>query len=227
MIAKCLAAALALLIASSAQASGRLHPQVEFEPPYGMQLRAIGSDLRVSRIPTRIWQFQSTDDADALARYFAREWDGRIARHRVGRWDVLSRRDGDWLLTIQTGPTDANGLSHGFVAIAPRFAAASRSSRRDALANLPGSHVVQDIESDDAGRRGRTWLLVSEESPTRALDYLHSHLRSEGYEPIGPSALSRSSQGGAMRLNRGNEQVNVAVAERDGRTWISIVRVQP
>lgn len=226
MIRAGLAAAAAFTIATSASAAGRLHPQVDFDPPRSMRLHAIGADLRVNDVATRIWQFRSTEGGEGLAAYFTQQWNGRVARHRFGDWDVLSHREGDWLLTVQTGPEDAAGISRGFVAIAERFSP-PRVSHRDAIASIPGARIVQGIDSNDAGRLSRTWLMVSDRPPTSALDHLRANLRMEGFEPIGPKALSRSDHGGAMRLNRGAEQVNVAVAERDGRTWIAIVRVQP
>ena len=199
----------------------------DFEPPRGMRLQSIGEELRINQIPTWIWQFQSTDDADALAAHFRREWNGRIARHRVGGWDVLSHREDEWLVTIQVRSDVEGRSSRGFVAMARRFGSRERPPRRDALADVPGARIVQDLVAEDLGRRSRTLLMVGEQAPDRTLDHLRAHLREAGYAPIGPQALARSAQGGAMRLNRGTEQVDVAVADQDGRTWIAIVSVQP
>jgi len=208
-----------------AQPAGRFGGIGNFDLPRGMQTDNIGEWMRIDGVETRAWQFHSTDDADAIAGHFAREWNGRIARKKAGGWDILSHRQDDWLATVQTGPADALGNHRGFIAIARRFAPRERPERHPAA--LPDTQLLQDIEAEDQGRRSRTMLLVSDRSAARNLDFYRAHFRTEGFEPLAAGALTKSPDGGGMSLVRGGEQLDLAIVERDGRSWIAIVQVLP
>ncbi|TDU32542.1 hypothetical protein DFR24_1940 [Panacagrimonas perspica] len=218
-------ALLLLLQIAPALAAGRFGGIENFDLPRGMQADNIGEWMRIDGIETRAWQFHSTDDADAIAEHFGREWNGRFVRTKAGGWDILSHRQDDWLATVQTGPADALGNRRGFIAIAHRFA--PRDPPRPPPGALPSTQLLQDIEAEDHGRRSRTMLLVSDQSAARNLDFYRAHFRTEGFEPLAAGALTRSADGGGMSLVRGNEQLDLAIAERDGRSWIVIVQVLP
>lgn len=209
----------------SAQPADRFGGIDDFELPHSMQTDHIGEWMRIDGVQTRAWQFHSTDDADAIAEHFGHEWNGRIARTTAGGWDILSHRQGDWLATVQTGPPDALGHHRGFIAIAHRFAPRHRS--RPSPTVLPSTQLLQDVEAEDRGRRSRTMLLVSDRSAAQNLDFFRAYFRSEGFEPLAAGALTKAPDGGGMSLVRGNEQIDLAIAERDGRSWILIVQVLP
>jgi hypothetical protein len=219
---------LALLLLAqigSARPAGSFGGIEDFDLPRGMQTDNIGEWMRIDGIQTRAWQFRSTDDADAIAEHFGRQWNGRIVRKSAGGWDILSHRQDDWLATVQTGPADVLGTHRGFIAIAHRFAPRDRPG--PAPAALPSTQLLHDIEAEDRGRRSRTMLLVSDRTAAQNLDFYRAHFRAEGFEPLVAGALTKAADGGGMSLVRGGEKLDLAIAERHGRSWIVIVRVLP
>ena len=220
----------ALLAWGSAQAhSAALFIGVdEFDVPAGMRLEVVGDALKINGLSTQIFGFRSDMDADGIAAHFAREWPGRVKRDRVGAWDVLSHRQRGYLVTVQT-TEDRSGRTHGYLAASRMFDALERGVklRKLDLPLLTRTQVLQDIEADDLGRRARSLLLLSEQSASQNLEFYRAHFRSQGFEPVSVGALRRNGNAGSMLLNRGGEQLNVAVSAQAGRTLVAIVQVQP
>jgi hypothetical protein len=194
--------------------------------PARMQIDAVGDALQLQGMATHIWAFRCDAPAAALAQHFAAQWPGQMRRHRTADWDVLSHRDGDWLVTVQMREPAGLGGVQGFIAMAPVFESAAPTSARD-LPLMPDTHLVQDIVAEDLGRRSRTRVLLSTRSAAQHLDFYRAHFRREGYRPLADKALTRSARGGAMVLGRGGEQLDVAVAQDGAQTVIAIVQVLP
>lgn len=220
-------AALLAVVIGVAEAAGRFGAPGDFELAPGMRTDSIGDWQRANAVETRTWHFHSTDDADAIAAHFAREWDGRIARSKAGGWDIVSHRQEDWLITVQTGPEDATGFSRGFIAIARLFGSRAAAGQAAKVPRLPRTQLLHDIEADDLGRHSRTLLLVSDQSAAQNLDFYRAHFRAEGFVPTTDGSLLKAANGGTLSLNRGAEQLDIAIAQRDGQSWITIVQVRP
>lgn len=222
-----LAALLLALVSTHLAAMTLRVPGVShFELPPALRLETIGEELRVNGVPTRIWAFGSSQTPAELAAHFERQWPGELRRHRMPPWELLSRREGEWLLTVQLRALPGRAGCSGFIAVARAFAPAARRARSD-LPLLPRTELLHDIEAEDLGRRSRTRILVSEQSAAQNLDFYRAHFRGQGYAPLGANALTRSARGGAMVLNRGAGQLDLSAAEHGGHTLIAIVQVPP
>lgn len=199
----------------------------DLQLPESMQVQVVSNGMRVNGLKTRIYAFRSPQDADVLAGYFNTQWDERIARSRFGPWDILAHRAGGYLVTVQMRSDTMQG-TRGYIAFTNIFAAAEsgRNPPEVDLPMLPGTEVVQNLRADDLGRESHTLVLASKQSASQNLDFYRTYFRRRGFEPISRGALAKAANGGAMILNRGSAQLNVAVAEREGITIITIVKVR-
>jgi len=220
-----LAAVMVLIGSPFAHAVAAGWPELNFPP--SMQLQVVSNEMSINGTPMRVLEFCSPQKPDELTQWFSNQWQGRVARSRAGRWDVLAHRERDALITVQMKPLGHEG-SRGFIAISNFFEQAARTRPRTAP-DVPipaGTLLMQDIKADDAGRKNRTLVLISDRSPAQNLDFYRAYYQQEGYEPVSYGALARNDGSGAMILNRGAEQLNVAAAEYMGRTVITIVSVR-
>lgn len=227
MLRRCLFA-LGIVGSGTALGAGLFQGVDAFDLPPETRVEVVGDALRINGLDTRIYRFRSNLDVEAIAAHFNEQWPQRMKRAQSGPWQVLSHRQGDYLVTVQIAGQDM-GQTQGFIAATNLFKAAEGRVRvrKPDLPLLPRTEVLQDIEADDLGRRSRTLILLSEQSAAQNLEFYRAHFRSQGYAPITAGALTKGNSGGAMVLNRGNEQLNVAVAEQGGKTVVNIVRVQP
>lgn len=153
---------------------------------------------------------------------------GELRQRRAGGWQVLSYRQGDYLLTIQVQPGPTGG-SRGIIAISDLFAALAqaREASRPWLPIPPDTTILQQIGAKDLGASSRTLILLSQRPPEQLLAFYRRHFRGKGYEPVTRGALARVGSGGAMVLSRGSQQLNLSVSRRDGTTLVTLVDVRP
>lgn len=218
-------AAAVILLAQAADARQEQWPTLSL--PESMQVQIVSEGMRVNGMSTRIYEFRSSESIEDLTAHFDGIWDGSMARSRVEPWDVLAHRDRDHLITVQMRSGRLNDTS-GYIAFSNAFELMEHPPRprKVDMPMLPGSQLLQDIEADDLGRRSRTLVILSDQSASQNLEFYRAHFEQERYEPVSHGALAKDERGGAMILNRGAEQLNVAIAERKGWTVITIVSVR-
>ncbi|MCE7518342.1 hypothetical protein [Vreelandella titanicae] len=194
--------------------------------PDSLSVEVVADEMQIGGLNTRVFAFTTNDSPDDLANYFNRQW-REVARVEAEPWDILSRREGGFLITIQSR-TDVGPQTQGFIAISDMFDALDEERRAPNvdLPMLSGTEVVQDVHSEDAGRQSRTLVLKSSRSVIENLDYYRNHFRQSGYEPISQGALSRGDGAGVMILNRGNEELNLVATQSEVGTVVTIVKVK-
>lgn len=194
--------------------------------PDAMQVKIVAGDLRMNGLTTRIYAFHSTKTADELVDYFSRQWT-RMARSHAGPWDILAHRDAGFLITVQSRQANGLGETRGFIAFSNLFQAVEEGIKPPTVdvPMLPDTSVIQDLQAVDQGRPSRTLILRSGQSASQNLDFYRAYFHEQGYKPLAHGALVKGAAAGSMILNRGNEELNVAVAEQNGTTIVTIVRV--
>lgn len=209
-----------------AQAAPTFRGIEDLRLPPGTRTERLGQSLRINGVETFAWRFVARVEVEPLAAHFAREWDG-LKRQRLGHWELLWQRRGDWLLTVQMAAGPA-GEARGWIAAAPLFAALAQRSRRTPPVPpmLPRTRLLSDVEASDLGRGSRTLFLLSEQSPAQSLDFYRAHYRAQGFRPLAARSLVRGAEGGSMVLVRGTDQLDLAVSRHAGRSYIAIVQVQ-
>ena len=218
-----------LMLALGIAPAGHADAFPKLELPKSLQLTRVARAMRVNGLPTRIDAFQSEQGVAALSAYFRGQWGRQMTRTRVAPWTILAHREDDVLITVQIKRA-AMGHTRGLIA-ETRIFDALRKGRLDppkaAFPMLADTRQVEDLQATDHGRASRTVVLRSQQSAAQNLDFYRAYFREHGYQPVAPGALAKNAAGGAMILNRGGEQLNVAVAETDAATVITIVRVAP
>lgn len=217
-----IALAVGFIWAGLTSAQGDNFPELDL--PASMSVEIVAKQMKMDTLNARVYAFRTNDTPDDLEAFFSRQWE-HVARAQAEPWDVLSHRDGGFLITIQSR-TDIGLQTQGFIAITDLFDAADENRSSPSLAfPLPrGTQVIQDLRSDDEGRKSRTIVLKSNLSVTEGLDFYRNHFQREGYEPVSRGALSRGSEGGAMLLNRGGETMDVTAVGQDAGSILTIVK---
>lgn len=223
------------LYASQASASWWQSDFPELNLPSAMKIEVVADAMRMNGLNTQILRFEMSEGEQALITHFQDQWGADFAQKQADRWNVLSRRDGDWLITIQyprrdsaLSATSGSSPVAGLITISDFFAALE-SNRPAPQVDIPmtsDSRLVQHLEANDFGRPSQTLIFVNQDSAHQNLDYYRSYFREQGYVPTLRGGLVRSTNGGVMLLNRGAEQVNLTAVERNGETWITVVKSQ-
>lgn len=195
--------------------------------PDNARVRMISDGMQMNSLHTRIFEVDFDLPPAAVVEHFHAIWQKEMVLRRLGQQVFVSHRENDWLIAIQLERT-ADSTTRGLVSITDIFDAMDTGRTQ---AGLPypmpeGSQVLQQLQAEDVGRHSETLILTNTESVHQNLEYYRSWAQEQGYAPVTRGALIQGMSGGAMILNRGAEQLNLAAAARGGQTVIAIVRVQ-
>lgn len=195
--------------------------------PEGMQVEVISDGMQLNGLNAQILQLRSEQPRSDVIQRFAQTWRGRVVRTRIGDSEILAHRDGDFLITLQL---DAVGTGHtrGLLTVTDILAALDegRAPAMPAWDMPAGSTPLQTLTANDVGRASHMLVLHNLESASQNLHFYRSYFHDLGFQPLTRGAMLRGEHAGAMILSRGAEQINVAVAEGRGGSYVTIVQVR-
>ena len=200
--------------------------------PYAkhMTLKLIADRMVVNGVPMRAYQFHTQEDIEEVVAYYQKEWGDDMSNTRFGEWRILSypHPDQEHLLTVQI-ENSLNKPTHGILGISPIIGLLDESeSKLKKLASnigkgfpvLPGSKIINDIESNDLGRKGRTIFFQSNRSVKQNYDFYLRKMKSDGWVELIPDLADKSNAAGsALIMNKGAMKLNMSFVETQGKTY--------
>lgn len=181
-------------------------PQVE--PPPQAQVSWVAENMRYNGVPMRIQQFESTSSAEAVLEFYRARWlpaGAQDPTQPLGPYRVLARPEGGYLLSVQVRPNGAG--STGYLTVT-HIAARRAAPLGEGFPHPPGSRVINDIQSEDGGRRGRTLLLHNGHSLRTNTAFYGDRLPAQGWGLI----AQRGEGGGEVLLfRRGEARLNLVI----------------
>lgn len=208
---------MALLACQSVFALGA--PDLPAPPDATVEIVTAASSMNGAPITTR--KFSVESPVEEVLEFYRKEWakplDGHpgFAEGRINQWQIISRIDGDFLLTVQVRESQY-GHSNGFLAISDhRKRTQVVSSQKFPL--MRDSVLVNDITSNDPGKQGRTFLVRNEFSPTSNAAYYRDHYLHRGWQPDFDQPLKG---GHVLTFKRSGEIVNIVVQSFGEGTYI-------
>lgn len=230
-VAASTAAAMLLLMAAwSDVARAITMPDIPRAPD--MRIVVVSDHMIYNGVDMSTYEVSSPHPMDEVLRFYREAWNGAVAESTTTmgldstQWNVLAHREGDFLVTVQLRPSKPAGV-YGYIAISNVFSGKVHETGRNVV--MPaGSTLVNDIVSDDAGRKSRTVVVQNEGSVGFNLDFYRQKLTAEGWTEVVdysklPQEMGRPQ---ALMLNRGSEQMNLAVTRTAGTTTVVMVTVR-
>lgn len=179
-----LRATLAFLLALAA-IDGTAAPDLPAPPDSRVTTVTTGAAL--NGIQTTVRRFLSEKSLDGVLRYYRQLWrrpHDEVPGHlenRFGPWRIITRIEDEYLLSVQVRST-GDDRSRGNLAVSRISGEGVRAAGRSRFPMMHGSTVINDLPSDDAGKRGRTLLLANDFSVSANADYYTQHYRDRGWE---------------------------------------------
>ncbi|HKJ77534.1 MAG TPA: hypothetical protein VKA64_10065 [Gammaproteobacteria bacterium] len=174
----------ALLLALAAKPIAAA-PELPAPPDSRVTPITAGSALHGMR--TTVRRFVSEKSVDGVLRYYRQLWrrphdeiPGYL-EHRIGPWHMITRVENEHLLSVQVQPMGGK-RSRGNLAVSQIADETVRAAGRGRFPMMHGSTVINDLPSDDAGKRGRTLLLANNFTVSANAQYYTRHYRDRGWE---------------------------------------------
>lgn len=196
------------------------------ESPPLASLEWVAQDMVYNGISMRVQFFRSkVAPVDVLA-YYRQQWTEGGRRNYVennfGPWKMISHGTGDYLVTVQVRPA-GSGNSEGYLSQRP-LKTPPRQILGQGFVLPPGSEVVNDIQSRDGDRQGRTLLAFNSLAVEANAAFFRSNLEREGWSLV---SEGRAKNGGRQLVMRyASDELSLAMTVKGGRTAVGATLVR-
>jgi hypothetical protein len=221
--------AIAVLALFTQSCFGITMPEIPHAPD--MRIVVVSDHMVYNGIDMATYEISSPHPIEEVLRFYRQAWHGVVAEAPMTmgldseQWTVLSHRENEFLVTLQLHPSKPEGV-YGYIAVSNLFRGGRREFGRDVL--IPaGSKLIQDIVSDDLGRHCRTVVVQNENSVSFNLDFYRQRLLAEGWTEVTDfSKLPKGMENPqALMMNRGDDELNLAVTRSAGMSTVVMVTV--
>ncbi|MFM0061220.1 hypothetical protein PQR64_37025 [Paraburkholderia phytofirmans] len=194
-------------------------------PPQSVQ--AFGRDMIVNGVPTSVVGMEFAGTASDVSKAFREFWineDVPAKGQSNSSGLMLSALDDHCLYMLAIPAQPERSRTRGLMSVIRLGDGEVVHRIPDSAVPLPeGSKILSDVESQDPGQTGRTWLLdISGDARWNAQRYRNS-LVAQGWMSVGRQpdyqAVGKSSaQGTAFAMQHGRDSMDVSFSDNDGRT---------
>ena len=173
----------AALLLSAPIAYGNDWPEVERPPKAHVQ--SVAETMKYNGIPMRIRQFSSELSVGAIVAFYRDRWSdngkSRVVLNTLGDWQIVGRQVGDYYETVQVKARGQGG-SEGFIGISKLFSLPQPPQVDMQFPRMPGSHVISDIDSNDAGKAAKTIIFKNDSSVASNTSYYQATMPAQEWK---------------------------------------------
>jgi hypothetical protein len=159
--------------------------------------------------------------------FYRKQWEGRYVENDMPPWLMISTKQGDRFFTVQAQPSGPGG-AWGYLGASdlPRVLEKSGTlgGNKKPFPMMSGSVVVNDLESRDTGRRGRTLLINNGFSVQGNAGYYRDHYQSQGWTTVIDQS-SDPADNHVLMFQSGSETVNLTIDTAEQGTNIVVNKV--
>jgi len=216
----------ALFVSLPAQAR-----EPNFPAPPNATVAWVGQEMQWGGVDMAARRFETKSSVEKVLEFYKKRWrrgkggDVGYREAEFDGWEILSRLEDDYMLTVQVQKTDSGG-AWGYLGMSnlPEVALADKPPKpADSFPSMKGSIVQNDLRSHDPGQKGRVLALENEFSIEGNVTFYRNHFKADGWNPqvdhpMGPSHVLTYAKRG--------EQVKIVVQPgRVGKTSIVVNEV--
>lgn len=206
-------------------------PRVECTPtptPAMTRLTIVAQRMVVNGLPMNIVELHSPRPRAALLQWYERRWtlaNGKLhyILYRIGPWKVIARKQGTCFDTVQL-ENDGSG-SVGLIGVSMP-AIAMNPHRGFSFPKAYGSQMILNLISDDSGKLGETWLLMSSGGVMQNARFYLDRLHERGWAAqLGQRVTSRRGHDAVLMFQKGNRTAQMVIEPAANGSLILLTRV--
>lgn len=198
--------------------------QREFPVPEFFNLHIVADQMQFNGVAMSVSGFSTTKPRQAIEAYYRQQWQDKIRVVEVQGLHVISHLDDGLLYTVQfTAPNDDGGLIDGFISLSnlPTVSKQNKIELGQGFAKPSGTDVLNDMTSNDGGKRTRMLWLHNRLSVAANVGFYQRNLESDGWLTTFVNDSER--QVGGLIVKKGNTEMNVTVKRSSGSTQILVI----
>lgn len=164
----------------------------EFPPPPDSAVEWVAQNIEMNGNKTAIRAFHSNDSIEKVVRFYRKEWKRSSEKGKPGfmetidaaPWYIITRIEDGYLLTVQVQvqKNDKNA-SWGYLSMSPlpKNPDAAPAELGSSTPKMPGSHVLNEMKSNDPGKKANTLIIANEHSLGSNAAFYRNHYQGRGW----------------------------------------------
>ncbi len=185
-------------------------------------ITVVTDGIELNKVGMSVWKANFPKSVEQVLQFYRDQWQQPVVQNapgfvesNLGEWQVISRLDGDYLITVQV-KSKGKKRSEGMLAISdlPTLKAAPRLGKH--FPKPSKTQVHNDIESTDGDVFSRTLIMESAHPLKTVARFYDSYYQQKGWQRQG------LINEGAVYRNK-NKIVNLAMIRERGKTRIVVV----
>ena len=197
----------------------------KFPPPPKAKIGLLGDKLVINGIPTDIRQFATPKSLTTVVEFYQELWEGddkKEPEYTISKalppWTIVTHLEDDYVLTVQVASDGKRGSS-GYLAISPLLPDDRAKPGKD-FPMMRGSNVINEVFSDDGGKKGRTLVLRNSSSVQSNANFYKKHFENQGWAVEMDNELFKGKTHN-LRFRSGNKHVTLVMKIDRGATIIT------
>lgn len=197
----------------------------DFPPPPRSQVEWVASNMVFNNRTMAVRTFESRLSAERVLEFYRRRWErdiddrpGYQETDAMEPWQIISRIDDKYLLTVQVMSKGTG--SSGLLSASPLDQVFQEQGQLGhGFPMMSGSQVINDIDTPDLGKTGRTLLFSNSFSINGNANYYRDWYKGRGWR-LDMDHASKPGQQHVLAFTRGREKVNIVISRGDGGSLI-------
>lgn len=208
-----------ILLAFCGQLLAATWPVLE-APPLS-RVATVGEDMTFNGVPMQARQFVSDLSPEKVLQHYRNLWGegkDRSVENKVGKWQVIGKRDGHYYLTVQVKP-GVTGKSEGLLGLS--MLPQAKIIRKEFL--MPaGSKILSDLGSKDGPNVGRNIVLANHHSPQVNANFFKERFVAEQWKMDSGYGKQLTEKSQALFFTRGKDYAVLTIAKRNSETVVIV-----
>jgi hypothetical protein len=195
---------------------------VEIPSPSWLERTPIAENMVINGLPSVVHYFETDRKLEVLLDFYRQSWDKSAANKagyreaEVGPWHVISKLEGQYLLTVQAQQKDTF-TTKGYLAIGDLSAVPKKKDQGKGVPKMSGSKIVNDLISYDPGKKGRTMVIANGFSVSSNSDYYRNYYLSRGW---GQLMDQGSNEAQVLAFSRFGTEAHLVINKAGGSTIV-------
>jgi len=195
----------------------------ELPAPPKSRVGLLGKEMVFNGIPMDMRQFNSSLSVEEIEQFYGELWPPGtedkpryVITDAMAPWKIITRVENGYLMTVQVTAHGAG--SRGFLAISRMPDPDREVELGKGFPLMRGSKPLNDIETRDIGKDGRTMAFVNDYTAEANAGFYRTWFTARGWT----LDMDRAPASGAhvLSFRDGSRSVNIVINDRAGRTYI-------
>jgi hypothetical protein len=196
--------------------SGTLLADPKFPPPPDSTIGKLGESMIVNGIAMDIRQFVSNRSVEQVLEFYRQYWPagteekpGYTETDILEPWNIITRVEDGYLMTVQVTSSNGRGSS-GLLGMSRLPDPEKLPELGKGFPKMRGSHVLNDVMTEDIGKHGRTLQMTNQASVENNTNFYRNHYVNQGWGIDLDQAISGGDTH-SLRFSQGKKNVNIVI----------------